>query len=98
MQHLEHNNTLYANQHGFQKNNSCETQLLSTTEDLAKNLDNGAEIDLQFFDFSKAFNTVPHQRLISKLHYYGIQGKTLAWINVWPNYGEIGRASCRERV
>jgi len=82
MQHLEHNNTLYANQHGFQKNNSRETQLLSTTEDLAKNMDNGAEIDLQVFDFSKAFNTVPHQRLISKLHYYGIQGKTLAWINV----------------
>lgn len=46
MQHLEHNNILYANQHGFQKNNSCETQLLSTTEDLAKNLDSGAEIDL----------------------------------------------------
>ena len=89
VQHLEHNNNLYANQHRFQKNNSCETQLLSTTEDLAKNLDNGAEIHIQFFDFSKAFNTVPHQRLISKLHYYGIQGKTRAWINVWLNYGEI---------
>jgi len=55
-QQLEHNNILYANQHGFQKNNSCETQLLSTTQDLAKNLDDGAAIDLQFFDFSK----VPH--------------------------------------
>ncbi|KXJ28647.1 RNA-directed DNA polymerase from mobile element jockey [Exaiptasia diaphana] len=83
MQHLEHNNILYANQHGFRKNHSCETQLLSTIEDLAKNLDDGAEIDLQIFDFSKAFDKVPHQRLLSKLDYYGIQDKTLAWINSW---------------
>ena len=83
MQHFEHNNILYANQHGFRKNHSCETQLLSTIEDLAKNLDDGAEIDLQIFDFSKAFDKVPHQRLFSKLHCYGIRGKTLAWINSW---------------
>ena len=83
MQHLEHKNILYASQHGFRKNHSCETQLLSTIEDLAKNLDDGADIDLQIFNFSKAFDKVPHQRLLSKLHYYGIQGKTLGWINSW---------------
>ena len=83
MQHLEHNDILYANQHGFGKNHSCETQLLATIADLAKNLDDGAEIDVQIFNFSKAFDKVPHQRLLSKLHYYGIQGKTLAWINSW---------------
>ena len=42
-----------------------------------------SEVDLQMFDFSKAFDKVPHQRLLSKLNYYGIQGKTLAWINSW---------------
>ena len=83
MQHLEHNNILYSKQHGFRKNHSCETQLLLTIEDLAKNLDKGSEVDLQIFDFSKAFDKVPHQRLLSKLNYYGIQGKTLAWINSW---------------
>ena len=87
MQHLEHINILYANQHGFRKNYSCETQLPSTIEDLAKNLDDGAEIDLQIFDFSKAFDKVPHQRLLSKLRYHGIHTefkvKTLAWINSW---------------
>ena len=83
MQHLEHNNILYSKQHGFRKNHSCETQLLITVDDLAKNLDEGSEVDLQNFDFSKAFDKVPHQRLLSKLNYYGIQGKTLAWINSW---------------
>ena len=83
MQHLEHNNILYSKQHGFRKNHSCKTQLLLTVEDLAKNLDEGSEVDLQIFDFSKAFDKVPHQRLLSKLNYYGIQGKTLAWINSW---------------
>ena len=83
MQHLEHNNILYSKQHGFRKNHSCETQLLLTIEDLAKNLDEGSEVDLQIFDFSKAFDKVPHQRLLSKLNYYGIQGKTLAWIISW---------------
>ena len=47
------------------------------------NLDDGAEIDLQMFDFSEVFDKVPHQRLLSKLNYYGIQGKILAWINSW---------------
>ena len=83
MHHLAHKNILYSKQHGFRKNHSCETQLLLTIEDLAKNLDEGSEVDLQIFDFSKAFDKVPHQRLLSKLNYYGIQGKTLAWINSW---------------
>ena len=78
MQHLEHNNILYFKQTGFRKNHSCDTQLLLTIEDLAKNLDEGSEIDLQIFDFSKAFDKVPHQRLLSKLNHCEIQGKTLA--------------------
>ena len=65
------------------KNLSCETQLLLTIEDIAKNLDIGSEIELQIFDFSKAFDKVPQQRLLSKLHYYGIKGKALAWIISW---------------
>ena len=82
MQHLEDKNILNSNQHGF-KNHSCETQLVSTIKDLVKGLDNGSEIDLQIFDFRKAFDKVPHQILLSKLYHYGIQGKTLTWINSW---------------
>ena len=67
MHHLEDNDILFANQHGFRKNHSCESQLILTVEDLAKNLDHGDQMDMIILDFSKAFDKVPHQRLISKL-------------------------------
>ena len=37
----------------------------------------------RFLTSVRPFDKVPHQRLLSKLNYYGIQGKTLAWINFW---------------
>lgn len=40
-------------------------------------------MDLLILDFSKAFDTVAHQRLALKLEYYGIRGETLTWINNW---------------
>ena len=66
--HLEDNDGLFAKQHGYRKNHSCETRLILTVEDLA---------------ISKAFYKVPHQCLINKLHFYGIQGSTLACIKSW---------------
>ena len=39
--------------------------------------------DLEIFNFRKVFDKVPYQRLLSKLYHYGIQGKTLTWINSW---------------
>ena len=59
MQHLEHNSILYSKQHSLRKNHSCETQLLLTIEDLAKNLDEGSEIDLQIFDFRRPLTRYP---------------------------------------
>lgn len=83
MHHLDDNNILFANQHGFWKTHSCETQLILAVEDLAMNLDHGGQMDMIILDFSKAFDKVPHQHLISKLQFYGIQGSTLAWIKSW---------------
>ena len=83
IKHLENYGILFANQHGFRKNHSCETQLILTVEDLARNVDNGDQMDMLILDFSKAFDKVPHRRLLSKLQFYGIQGKTLAWIESW---------------
>ena len=38
------------------------------------------KIDAILVDFSKAFGTVPHQRLASKLHHYGIRDQSFSWI------------------
>jgi len=47
--------------------------------DLLKRRDQGHSIDVGILDFSKAFDTVPHKRLINKLRIYGIQGEILSW-------------------
>ena len=83
MSHLENFNVLSSFQHGFRAQHSCESQLIITVEDLAKNLDNKIQTDVLILDFQKAFDTVPHQRLIQKLEFYGIRGNILKWITKW---------------
>ena len=79
--YLDRHNILSPYQHGFRKKLSCESQLLVTTHDLLKRLDKREEVDVAILDFSKAFDVVPHARLIRKLRLYGIQGHTLQWIS-----------------
>jgi hypothetical protein len=83
MKHLDQKNILVKFQHCFRANHSCETQLLNTVEDLFRRLDMRTATDLLILDFSKAFNTVPHRRLLSKLNHYGIGGKTKKWMESW---------------
>jgi hypothetical protein len=83
MDHLEEYNILSSFQHGFRSNHSCESQLLITLEDLAQNIDHGLQTDVLILDFQKAFDTVPHQRLLRKLDHYGIRGNILNWISNW---------------
>ena len=64
MAHLEQLNILKDYQHGFRKGRSCETQLIITVDEIAKSLDNRSQVDLLILDFSKAFDTVPHARLL----------------------------------
>ena len=80
MQHFEKNNILTDNQHGFRKARSCETQLLEFTEELMTNVEGGKQTDVLIMDFAKAFDRVNHSLLLHKLHRYGIQGASLAWI------------------
>ena len=83
MDHLDENSILVKFQHGFRSQHSCESQLIITINDLTKNLDNNTQTDLFILDFAKAFDTVPHERLLEKLHYYGIRGKIYHWIRTW---------------
>ena len=64
-------------QHGFVKGKSCLTNLLETFECVIDLLETGVPVDLLYFDFTKAFDRVPHYRLISKLENLGIKGKLL---------------------
>ena len=79
-QHFTENNTIPSEQHGFMKNKSCLTNLLETLEDITKWQDMGIPVDEIYLDFSKAFDKVPHQRLIYKLEKLGITGSLLTWI------------------
>ena len=54
-------------QHGFVKGRSCETQLVLTQHQRAAVLDEGCQIDVTFFDFFRAFESVSRQLLLQKL-------------------------------
>ena len=72
-----------SHQHGFRPAHSCQSQLILLTEDNLKAMEAHKQVDLILLDFCKAFDKVPHQRLLAKLKYYGIQGNLLSWITEW---------------
>jgi hypothetical protein len=76
--HLQTNNVIIPNQHGFRQGLSCETQLISIFHDLALSMDNRDETDIIFLDFKKAFDRVPHCHLIAKLRALKIDANVLA--------------------
>ena len=78
---LESNNKLSPLQHGFRTGHSCQTQLLETVHKWACCLDRASSSHVVFTDFSKAFDTVPHERLLLKLEHVGIRGRLLTWIS-----------------
>ena len=80
LDHLDAHNILSDLQHGFRAKRSCETQLTITTQDLASALNRHRQVDMAVLDFSKAFDKVPHQRLLHKLRYNGVTDSALAWI------------------
>ena len=71
--HLEDHKILTDLQHGFRSGRSCETQLVTIFQDLAQmHNKKGRQIDIAILDFSKAFDTVPHDGLLSKPKHYDI--------------------------
>ena len=74
-------------QHAYRKWHSCEIQLTTVINDLAKILDNKGQVDTFILDFEKGFDTPQHKLLKTKLFSYGIGGNTLKWINAFLCYG-----------
>ena len=78
--HFVNNNLLSPHQFGFCKGRSCVTQLLNTINYWFYYIDKNIPVDAIYLDFRKAFDTVPHKRLVHKLLGYGVNGNLLSWI------------------
>ena len=83
MTHLSANNLLRDTQHGFLPGRSCATNLILTMDYLTEAIDNSTPADMVYLDFSKAFDKVPHDKLMAKLRSKGITGNYATWIENW---------------
>ena len=81
--HLEESGMLVNNQHGIRSGQSYESQLNITSQDISKYLDSKFQVNAELLDFSKAFDKVPHTRLLNKLEYYGMRGSHHKWTSAF---------------
>ena len=75
--HVEH--FISPSQHGFRRNRSCVTQLLSSFHSIGHDLDTNTQTDILYLDFAKAFDSVDHNILLEKLRCYGVTGSVFDW-------------------
>jgi len=78
--HLSRNDLRAAEQHGFTKGKSTTTNLLEALNVWTEALQHSIPVDVVFLDYAKAFDTVPHKRLIRQVQSFGIEGTILKWI------------------
>lgn len=81
--HLELYGLINGTQHGFRKGGSCLSNLLQFLDHVTQCLDDGECADALYLDFAKAFDKVPHMRLMEKLEKHGISGKVWKWVHEW---------------
>jgi hypothetical protein len=83
MEHLIQNKLIKDTQHGFIPGKSCATNLTLFMDTVTKATDEGKAVDIIYLDFAKAFDKVPHQRLLTKLRAKGVDAQTVKWIESW---------------
>ena len=81
--HMTINNLFSNQQYGFIRGRSTVLQMLNVMDVWTKAMDKGDSIDTVYLDFTKAFDKVPHNRLMSKLNSVGINTETLNWIKAF---------------
>ena len=84
--YLLRNNLISKHQHGFLVRHSTCTNLLETINDWTIALDNHLKTDAIYIDFQKAFDSVSHPKLLTKLSSYNIRGDLFAWIAAFLNH------------
>ncbi|XP_051876029.1 RNA-directed DNA polymerase from mobile element jockey isoform X1 [Pristis pectinata] len=82
-EYLEAQGRIGPSQHGFVKGRSCLTNLLEFFEEITGKVDKGEAVDVVYLDFQKAFDKVPHKRLINKMRGHGITGRITEWVEHW---------------
>ena len=83
MDFLSKHKLINTSQHGFLKARSCLTNLLCFFEEITKWVGEGSPVDVIYSNFKKAFDKVPHQRLILKLKSHGMGNSIINWIDQW---------------
>jgi len=70
-------------QHGFTKGRSCLSNLLIFQKSVIDMLDDGYSVDIIYLDLQKAFDKVPHDKMIGKIRGLGMNEKIVEWIENW---------------
>ena len=76
----EDSDWLCEGQHGFTPGYSCGSQIITVCQDISDSLDEAARLDAIIIDFSKAFELVPHDRLLKKIAASNLDSKVVVWI------------------
>jgi hypothetical protein len=76
----ENSDWLYEGQHGFRLGYLCESQIITVCQDTSDTLDEGARLGVIIIDYWKAFDLVPHDRLLRKIATSGMDSRVVVWI------------------
>ena len=80
---LNDNNVLYPSQYGFRKLHNTSFATMDFLDNVANSVDNGEFAFGVFIDLSKAFDTINHDLLLTKLAHYGIKDNVLNWFRCY---------------